>query len=521
MLEVNRHSVQGSSRVQKEMVSHNIAISLLHAASHFPGPSPQQHGDGTAALSAPYVDEGYRLPKVSTRWATLQEKQLSSRLTSVAVLLSVLVISGLAYMCMRLHSKLVNAGTFHRRLAENGVEERYAFDAQPQNLTAECVGNPQQFLRMHLHNALPSRDLEAGNSKRARLEEIVQRLRHRVAHAPQPVALEPTFTTSLFEDYIQTHGPPELMAAQHRGNAQVGFPPSVLAEGLKQVTLEGTTMGVRMAVSAPVSWLGTSAGVKCERIQGHIKDSAAESSESDAPLTFETGSPDALGRRHSRTEAWKHDEHPFSRLPVVLPGIEGRELFPGGVYHRGFTRTFSSLAVLDRIRELLAKPSIGQQELDNLAKAVETLIYILLRKSSPTISSTSPNHLCDRFAGYFMAYDSIVCAAQLLRADLKVQPWWKEFTKLHATDVGISAPSLGTLAAFPSLEFNIKLWERLRAALAVYKMGVRPSKEKVVELKLMIFCDKYSPKRFKGPHGEPWRLADQQYRSMHGEYFDG
>ncbi|KAL8426110.1 hypothetical protein Efla_000102 [Eimeria flavescens] len=320
--------------------------------------------------------------------------------------------------------------------------------------------------------------------------------------------------------YPQTSMCPDSMSAELGEDVPPCFPPPGFTEGFGQSSYEvragsGETQAQVLARSP-----GTIPRFGYTQVD--VDGAAFEQTSTEQALHTSSGTVSAAVFVESppHAEEGNSAEHPFTRLPPVLPGVVGREIHSLGRYHPGLTSSLSTPDVLDVIRKIYSKPVLGQADVDDLIKAVETLLYIARIQPSPQLSSRTPIILlANTLSGYFLVYDAVVSAAVLLQTELTQYSWWKEFTGLHDTGVVLRGPTSRAQKPRPVVAFCVRLVNRLSAALDILKTGVLPGKGETRDLKLMIFCHKYSPKHFRNTRWSPWRDAEKQYRSRHGDSF--
>ncbi|KAL8429062.1 hypothetical protein Efla_005880 [Eimeria flavescens] len=552
--------------LRKTMVPASAAIPLQLAASHSHKLSSlRQHDDATVALSTAFVDAEHGVSKARSNFRILRSTA-SKRVVSAAALVPILAVLGLAYLCMRLLTNVVGGGAVSRKLSGRVEEERSHTGEHAESWTAECFHFPGQTLPApSLNGYSAGEELGARPAKRARIGDVLLDQPFRAAHTQQPFQnTTPTFRGFVSTDYPQTSMYPYSMAGQLGEDVQLGFTQPLFFEGFAQSSYESRAGNGATEVVVPESFSGMHPGVEYGWVDGHgaggeannpdggsllsygaaLPDTSGKGgllageeglseqphsalsimipgAEERSPSSSGTSSTDAFGGENPLSEEEGRAEHPFTWLPPVLPGVVKRGIHPGGWYHPGLTIRFSTSVLLNLIRGIYAKPSLNQKDLNTLIQAVETLIYVKRVLSRPVSGPRTPAILANRFSGYFLVYEAIVSAAVLLQTDLSQSAWWKEFTDLHDTDAVFPAPTPAAQIAIPTMAFNVELVNRLSAALAILKTGVLPHRSEILDLKLMIFCHKYSPREFKGDRGNPWRDAEKQYSTRYGDSFHG
>ncbi|KAL8439518.1 hypothetical protein Efla_007212 [Eimeria flavescens] len=433
------------------MLTVSDATSLHHAAYDLPKLSLRHYAGEPGAWSTAYVGGDKVIPEFSTKWGPRQDRT-SSRVISAAILSHLLAIFGLAYLCMKLHNRTLGAGAFHRKLSETLGEKETPIEDHQQTLAADCLDISRQTLTTSPGVRVSDGELAARAAKRARVETIVQRLTHKVERAPQVFVSgkTPAHLAFALADDRRTQNLPNFVAAQLGDGLPASILRSISAGGVTQSSQEGSMTAAATQFADGASWLNTSPGLNHEWPNDEDECVGHKGRETDLTSQAGTQSADDSGEvaETNDDQPWAL-EHPFIRLPVVPPDV------------------------------MYAKPRLGQQDLNTLVDAVETLVFMLLRM------------------------------------DLTATSWWKDFTESHETDIILPAATQGAQIARPALGFNVKLVNRLSVALATLKQGKLPPPKEVLELKLMIFCHKHSPKVFREALGSPWREADAQYRTRH------
>ncbi|KAL8426109.1 hypothetical protein Efla_000101 [Eimeria flavescens] len=316
-------------------------------------------------------------------------------------------------------------------------------------------------------------------------------------------------TTQAFRGFVPTNYPqtsmcPNSMAAELGVDAPLSFLQPGSTEGFGQSSYDVRTESGETQAHKPARFPGTIPRFGYTRVD--VDGAGFEQTSTEQGLHMSSGTVSAAVFEESppHAEEGNSAEHPFTRLPPVLPGVVGREIHPGGRYHPGLTSSLSTPDVLDVIREIYAKPALGQADVEDLIVAVETLLYIARIQQRPQLSSRTPIILlANELSGYFLMYDAVVSAAVLLQTELTQYSWWEEFTGLHDTGVVLRGPTSRAQKSSPAMAFNVRLVNRLSAALDILKTGVLPGKGEIRDLKLLIFCHKYSPKHFRNARWSP------------------
>ncbi|CDJ32509.1 uncharacterized protein EMH_0044350 [Eimeria mitis] len=206
------------------------------------------------------------------------------------------------------------------------------------------------------------------------------------------------------------------------------------------------------------------------------------------------------------------ESHPFVRLPVLEPGVVPKNLFEAGAIGIVQMNTSAQARFL-ALRRLFAKKTLNQEEADELADAVEELANKTARRARGSVRQTRPLFAASTLGTYFLMFDYLLAAIQVLYTSIKLPPWWKTFINSFDSDYYFSDPNP---TCRESARFNTRLANSLIAAIKIYKMGVRPSAHFIIELKRQLFFGKHGPARFRDPQWDPWRADDINFWKTQG-----
>ncbi|KAL8453988.1 hypothetical protein Emag_001560 [Eimeria magna] len=429
-----------------------------------------------------------------------RRKSHPSMRVGAAILVPLLVVFGITYFCMRLHRKADGVGIQQRRLAEGGEDS--SEDDELEDVLIECLER---------HNKLLTEQADTGSadplvraSKRLNLEMKVQELFHRLvqpsaasAHSSAAASSESALTA--FEEKKRhrkraagTLVRPWLTPSRARSPtapfALPFYPGGTGAETQKGMWTDPLPETVPLAAKATRE--GSEGG---------------SSLALDIPSTSGAGLPisgDPVSQSSTPTLPWNPHEHPFTRLPMRSPKAATRDFIPGGFFHGDFSGRFSSSLLLNVIREILKVKTLGTYELNLLLRTTESLVHLVSRRATLAPASIKrPAHILTRLGWYFLVYDAIICAKEVLGPSMPLGNWWSTFTSYHKTDYSLRHPYGPHTKTYESVARHISLVHDLSQALAIYKQGIRPRKEVVLRLKMALLCDEDSPRRISQLYG--------------------
>ncbi|CDJ44054.1 hypothetical protein, conserved [Eimeria tenella] len=208
--------------------------------------------------------------------------------------------------------------------------------------------------------------------------------------------------------------------------------------------------------------------------------------------------------------AWDISLHPYVRLPVAqLQDARG-----------GFRRKFSltkhpiersPLPIYEAMRTLFAKSVLTPKESEFLLIQAERLVCYAKAKLATITRLRSPYFIVRKLASLFVAFDYLVSTIEVLGDQMDVGSWWEPFAQSFVTDFAFPASSMRTQKA----RERIRLANRLSAALSIYKKGIRPPLEEIVDLKRILFRKVREYTQFRHPLWLLW-IHDDTYPAWLG-----
>ncbi|CDJ54066.1 hypothetical protein EBH_0075890 [Eimeria brunetti] len=252
----------------------------------------------------------------------------------------------------------------------------------------------------------------------------------------------------------------------------------------------------------PDSWIDLIPSIS-DQPEGQEAAESFQVSDDDSEAGQASGSP-ASKRRRLRGLSHLLDDvqsHPYVRLPVLEKGVVPKSIQISRLFsqrRRGSSFYFYLLGM----RDLLARKTLTQHGADLLVQFVEDLVRVSYRRAQRSNRHPFPIRVVEYLGEYFIAFDAIVCAIELLGECMQLPLWWEQFTA--GFNIDYSLPFLPTGGNRKS-RFLTDLARRLAAALKIYKTGRRPPLREVISLKKLLFCHPLGQHQFKHDKWDPWR----------------
>ncbi|KAL8448972.1 hypothetical protein Emed_003324 [Eimeria media] len=198
--------------------------------------------------------------------------------------------------------------------------------------------------------------------------------------------------------------------------------------------------------------------------------------------------------------------HPYYRLPFLQPGRICRTFSAKEAFTLRSRRSPSD--ILLTMRRLLAQPSITPSEADTLITCCEQLTRHLHGYHIVPLTQKRPCFVAASLARRFIFLEAMFCSIQVVGSPMRAETWWPQLLQMIPTDYEPSPlcrSSIGT-----------RLAQRLSAALASLKNGIRPSLEDTVELKRELFKGQSLKLGFDKKLWDPWRKDDDGHPDSQG-----
>ncbi|KAL8426956.1 hypothetical protein Efla_004509 [Eimeria flavescens] len=215
-------------------------------------------------------------------------------------------------------------------------------------------------------------------------------------------------------------------------------------------------------------------------------------------------------------EPWDPTVHPYLRLPVVNPELIPRDFRPNACADPKYL--WGSIAgPLRDMRELFLQPSLTPQQIERLLRSAESIAFIAIRKLMRGFPMTFPGDTLSKMAMMFLVFDALVSARMVLGDRMGLGDWWRDYAGCFPTEQTFDKPAL---RSYPGTEFRVRFINLASSALSVYKTGVRPQPKVIIKLKRMLFNSPYSPKFYRGPDFDAWRMDDEDFHEAQDDADD-
>ncbi|CDI84765.1 hypothetical protein EPH_0059140 [Eimeria praecox] len=442
--------------------------------------------EDSSMLSIPYVGQDTLIrsahPTQHSRPSRPRLQNLSLRIFLATTISMAAVLVSLS-ICRALRSRDQGSGATRRRLAEGGD----GMDEDEASIVEGCLELEEEM------GILGERavSISEGDSS-SRIAELVSML--------SAAAKESVMQGGLGAD-LQLHeqnleGQSSL---ESRGDEQASVPaPSLPAS----VGRRGPSSGI--SALDPDSWMDEIPSInlypEVQESDMPAGDAGELPSTEEASASHASNSERPMGLR-DLLRSTDIQRHPYAHLPVLEEGVVPRNARASTILSRR-TRLGRPYSHLLKLRALYAKETLNQKDADLLVKEVELLVASYLAKRKIERRREYPVLAVDAFGYYVMILDSVVCAIQLLGARMQAHLWWDTFTE--SFNMNFSLPAPGSRGK-ELTNFHIDLARRLRAAIKIYKRGVRPPLLEVIALKRLLFCSPFGRHRLKHPKWDPWR----------------
>ncbi|KAL8428190.1 hypothetical protein ACSSS7_007346 [Eimeria intestinalis] len=237
--------------------------------------------------------------------------------------------------------------------------------------------------------------------------------------------------------------------------------------------------------------------------QGSPKDNAQPSA---SAATEEDPSGDT-------TQEGELANHPYVRLPPLRPGVVTRTIRVHEVVTGPLeVNAGSSYDMLSAMRTLLAKPELGPTDADALLQVVELILGYVHNRITPGVGQRPLSELVCRLGSYFLFFDAVLAAHQILGPAMQIETWWNEFKSSFRIEYPELEDSMVPLIEKATTLENFLLARRLQKALRQFKERRRPSNEEIVDIKRQLyFANSYF---FRHARWDPWREDDKAHQSQ-------
>ncbi|KAL8437683.1 hypothetical protein ACSSS7_000760 [Eimeria intestinalis] len=452
------------------------------------------------------------LPAKVSRRQSLRSTGRKNAASSVAALFLIAVI--FTAFCKRLGSRVRGVGLAHRRLAEGGDEEEQ--DDELQAILESCLdyeqeasqlpgatlppatGTPslatsQAGLIASPHGTEPAGPLWPSSAPHWSVPLPPPPHVNPPAESPQPFPL-------LSGESVGFQSPP----AEGASSAGFSFEDSVLGGPYPQLDPEAWLD--QIPGLGPGAWLDQSPDIIGSVIEAPLAWSDAhESPKGDAQPSTSAATEEGLSGAAAQDS--KHASHPYVRLPPLGPGKLRRRISVRGLRTGPLdVNANSTYGMLSAMRTLLAMREICPVAAEGLLQVVELIVCYARNRIDPGVTARPLTELVNRLGIYFLLFDAILAAYEILGPALEINTWWQDFASrftIEYPEYDDYTPPRGQKRI--ALR-NFLLVRRLQKALRQFKERKRPSNEEIIEIKRQLFFNK----RYTFGHSRwnPWRDDD-------------
>ncbi|CDI82701.1 hypothetical protein, conserved [Eimeria acervulina] len=203
-------------------------------------------------------------------------------------------------------------------------------------------------------------------------------------------------------------------------------------------------------------------------------------------------------------------EHPFVHLPtleVTVPPVFCSVDVKRAV--STYCGKRNPVPLLRKARRLLVQPCLGLAQIMELVGTVEDLITHAVSYAHHRCDVTKmiASRAAERLAFRFLILETVVSTLIVLHQTPDPSAW-KQLTDAISHAVPTPTPR----AYFAGRNrFFTTLAADLSSAIQILKTGRRPDPEDLLDIKLKLFCHKYSPPRLKEGDFDEWRADNESF----------
>ncbi|KAL8437682.1 hypothetical protein ACSSS7_000759 [Eimeria intestinalis] len=448
-----------------------------------------------------------RLPANFLSRQSLPSKALEKASLSVAAFF--LIAVAFTAFCTRLRSRVSEAGVRPRRLAEGGGGEEAKDDDELEAILEACLDYEQE--HYPFTPGLPPRTGPSSSSTpqigSPQGTEPLEALWP--SSAPQWRALIPAPPYDVppagsLQPCPSKEGlGPQLPPAE--GDTSPGG-----REGPPYPQLEAGAWMDQIPQLEPQAWLDQMPDIISS---GAIKSPAGPdgqgSLEDDAQPSTSAASQAELPPES--TEVSRLAQHPFVQLPRLQAGVSTRAI---NVYRPGAgpfkVKGNSTFEMLLKVFTVFAKPELNQRDAEGVLQVVELVVAFARNRIYPDVTARPPNELIERLGMYFLLFDLVLSAYEILGPALRIDTWWHDFVsrfRIEYPEFNSYEPVSGRKIVIQ----NYILARRLQNAIRIFKQKRRPALKEIIELKRELFATRSYT--FGHPRWDVWRHADKKYRA--------
>lgn len=207
--------------------------------------------------------------------------------------------------------------------------------------------------------------------------------------------------------------------------------------------------------------------------------------------------------------------HPYYRVSTFAVGAAYRLSNLKWVLRCSFPKELDTVDYLERVRQLLTRPSLDHEETKLLLKRTTELIGHAMRTMGSRPMNMMPGAAVKALGLRLLVFDAALAVQATVVYGFLTAELWAEFAA--SVNTNYSRRALPTDSA-QTVTF-IKLATELSQVLQEYKYLRRPSAEQVVALKRKLLDSLETLPLFGEPRFDPWRVDDRDYTVKRGRGF--
>ncbi|CDI82693.1 hypothetical protein EAH_00067350 [Eimeria acervulina] len=311
--------------------------------------------------------------------------------------------------------------------------------------------------------------------------------------------------------FSQPHHPPSHPAAVASASSYDADAPGTSEDGGPAAALYRRNADMPLAASMSA---GVSMGVGVEHLGGVLTNNSSASVEASsaragsivvASVSIATTTK-RRGKAGSPLPSVK--EHPFVHLPRLT--VEGPPVECSVDVKRAVStppgRRFP-VPLLQKSLRLFLQPMLNAAQMKELATLTEQLIGHAMFHQRYDVSHVKPHRAAERLGVRFLVLETVVSTLIVLHQTPDPVAW-KQLTDAISHAQPLPTPQ-GHYAG--RRRFFTTLAAELSSAIKTLKTGRRPDPADLLDIKLKLFCHKYSPPRLKEADFDIWRQCDRDF----------
>ncbi|KAL8450080.1 hypothetical protein Emed_002662 [Eimeria media] len=197
-------------------------------------------------------------------------------------------------------------------------------------------------------------------------------------------------------------------------------------------------------------------------------------------------------------------KHPYVRIPTMLPGVVARPFDVRAITCKRGPRRHVQL--LRHIREILTKhPMINQQQVNALVFLAEQLAnHMHNMMLVADMEGKSPYGTTNLLGRRVLVFDSLYSISIALNVPWPQQAWWRSLAERAYPNLDVTSYCKNAHA------FYVKLIQDMLKALDLFRNGLRPAEEDLIDIKRRLFCSASTTYYLRTSSWDEWREDDKR-----------